>query len=127
VKLETADYLDRAREDLSDARQIAQINLAKVAARSAYYAASHAAEALIFEKTGRAVKTHRGVRMEFARLTKDDPRTSEGMAGFLLQAYQYKEISDYGTGSGQTVTLADADALIASAADFVRWVQSALT
>jgi uncharacterized protein (UPF0332 family) len=127
VKPETADYLDRAREDLSDARQIAQINLAKVAARTAYYAAFHAAEALIFEKTDRAVKTHRGVRTEFARLTKDDPRTSAGMAGFLLQAYQYKEISDYGTGSGEIATLADAEAVIASAADFVLWVRTALT
>jgi uncharacterized protein (UPF0332 family) len=84
VKPEAANYLDRAWEDLSDARQIARIHLAKVADRSAYYAVFHAAEALIFERTGRAVKTHRGVRIEFARLTKDDPRTSEAMAGFLM-------------------------------------------
>jgi uncharacterized protein (UPF0332 family) len=126
VKPETADYLDRAREDLSDAHQIAGINLAKVAARSAYYAAFHAAEALIFEKTGHAVKTHRGVRIEFARLTKDDPGMPESMAGFLAQAYQYKEISDYGTGTVETVTLADATAVIASAAEFVRWIEAAL-
>jgi hypothetical protein len=62
----------KRREDLSDARQIAEIKHAKVAARSACYAAFHAAEALIFERTGKAVKTHRGVRIEFARLTKDD-------------------------------------------------------
>jgi hypothetical protein len=39
MKAEAANYLSRAREDLSDARQIAGIGLAKVAARSAYYAA----------------------------------------------------------------------------------------
>ncbi len=44
-----------------------------------------------------------------------------------MQAYQYKEISDYGTGSGETVTMADAAAVIVSAADFVPWVQTALT
>jgi uncharacterized protein (UPF0332 family) len=72
------------------------------------------------------VKTHRGVRIEFARLTKDDPRTSEAMAGLLTQAYQYKEISDYGTDPAEILTMADAEAVIASAADFVRWVEAVL-
>jgi uncharacterized protein (UPF0332 family) len=39
VKPEAADCLAKAREDLDDARQIIRIGLAKVAARSAYYAA----------------------------------------------------------------------------------------
>ena len=69
---EAANYLAKAREDLSDARQIAGIGLATVAARSAYYAAFHAAEALIVEKIGKIAKSHSGVRTEFARLAKDD-------------------------------------------------------
>jgi uncharacterized protein (UPF0332 family) len=77
MKPEAWDYLATARQDLSEARQIIAIALAKVAARSAYYAAFHAAEAFIFEKTGRIAKTHRGVRTEFARLTKDDPRIAK--------------------------------------------------
>jgi uncharacterized protein (UPF0332 family) len=124
---EALAYLERAREDLSDARQIARIRLAKVAARSSYYAAFHAAEALIFERTGKVAKTHRGVRVEFARLTKDDPRLSQEIGGFLAQSYLYKELSDYGTGPGETITVADAEAAIASAEDFVRWVEVALT
>ena len=71
---EAASYLAKPREDIGEARQIAGIGLAKVAARSAYYAAFHAAEALIVEKTGRVAKSHSGVRSEFARLAKDDPR-----------------------------------------------------
>jgi len=43
VKAEAADFLEKAREDLSDAHKIAAIGLAKVAARCAYYAAFHAA------------------------------------------------------------------------------------
>ena len=43
---EASDYLRKAREDLGDARKIAAINLARAAARLAYYAAFHAAEAL---------------------------------------------------------------------------------
>ena len=56
---EAESYLAKAREDLSDARQIASIGLAKVAARSAYYAAFHAAEALIVDKTGNVAKSLR--------------------------------------------------------------------
>jgi uncharacterized protein (UPF0332 family) len=66
VKPETTDYLAKARKGLGEARQIIQIGLANAAARSTYYAAFHAAEALIFERTGRVVKTHKGVRSEFA-------------------------------------------------------------
>jgi uncharacterized protein (UPF0332 family) len=45
-----------------------------IAAREAYLAVFHAAEAYIFEQTGKAAKTHRGVRSEFARLAKAEPR-----------------------------------------------------
>ena len=70
---EAAKYLEKAEEDLTEARQIAAMSLAKVAARSAYYAAFHAAEAYIVEKTGRVAKTHSGVRTEFSRLAKATP------------------------------------------------------
>ncbi|WP_159729682.1 HEPN domain-containing protein [Methylosinus sp. Ce-a6] len=58
MKAEAADFLDKAREDLSDARKIASIGLAKVAARCAYYAAFHAAEAFIVESTGAIHRSH---------------------------------------------------------------------
>jgi uncharacterized protein (UPF0332 family) len=126
VRTEAAEFIARAHEDLSDARSIAGINLPKVAARSAYYAAFHAAEALIFEKSGKSIKTHRGVRTEFARLTKDDPRTSGEIASFLGYAYQFKEISDYGTDATKTIAMPDAEAAITLAEEFVRWVGAAL-
>jgi uncharacterized protein (UPF0332 family) len=62
VTPEAARYLEKAGEELSEAQQIAAIHLAKVAARSAYYAAFHAAEAYIVAKTGRVARTHSGVR-----------------------------------------------------------------
>jgi uncharacterized protein (UPF0332 family) len=116
---EAASYLAKAREDLNDARQIAGIGLAKVAARSAYYAAFHAAEAFIVEKTGRVAKTHSGVRSEFARLAKDDPHIGKTVTAFLAQAYKYKEIGDYGVGADATVTMSDAQAAITSAGEFL--------
>jgi uncharacterized protein (UPF0332 family) len=58
VKLETQKFLDKAQSDLADAKKIASIELANIAARSAYYAAFHAAEGFIFESTGNVAKTH---------------------------------------------------------------------
>ena len=116
---EAASYPVKAREDLSDARQIAGIGLATVAARSAYYAAFHAAEALIIERTGKIAKSHSGVRSEFARLVKDDPRTGKAMTAFLAQGYKFKEIGDYGVGADAIVTMSDAQAAIGSANAFL--------
>jgi uncharacterized protein (UPF0332 family) len=101
VTPEAKDYLDKARDDLSDARKIAAIGLAKVAARSAYYAAFHTAEAFIFERTGKIVKTHSGVRSEFARLARETPDIDKALPIFLAKAYKFKEIGDYGVGMVQ--------------------------
>jgi uncharacterized protein (UPF0332 family) len=110
---EAKDYLDKAREHLDEARKIAAIGLAKAAARSAYYAAFHAAQAFIFERTGKIAKTHSGVRSEFARLAKDTPSIGKTFPAFLAQAYLYKEISNYGVGHGANVTIAEADEALA--------------
>jgi hypothetical protein len=67
VTPEAADYLSKARDDLNDTRKIAAIGLAKVAARSAYYAAFHAAEAFIVERTGKIARPTLG----FARNLRD--------------------------------------------------------
>jgi hypothetical protein len=66
MKAETADYLHKACACLADATQIATLPLPHVAAREAYIAVFHAAEAYIFEHTGKVAKTHRGARTEFA-------------------------------------------------------------
>jgi hypothetical protein len=42
VKPEPQKFLDKARSDLADAKKIAAIELANIAARAAYYAAFHA-------------------------------------------------------------------------------------
>jgi len=127
VTPEAKDYLDKARDDLDDARKIAGIPLAKVAARSAYYAAFHAAEAFIIERSGKVAKTHSGVRTEFARLLKDTPGAERALLTFLAQAYKYKEIVDYGVGYGVVVTDAEANDAIDAAARFIERVTALLT
>jgi uncharacterized protein (UPF0332 family) len=81
-----ADYLAKARQSLSEARAIANIELPEAAGRAAYLTAYHAAQAFIFARTDKVAKTHSGVRSEFARLAKDDPRIDRAFSTFLAQA-----------------------------------------
>lgn len=113
------DYLDGARGDLKDARKILGIGLPKAAARSAYFAAFHAAEALIFEKMGKAVKTHSGVHSEFARILRGFPDARKPLLCFLSQAYRYKTVSDHVVETDATVTNEDAEMAVAEAARFL--------
>jgi uncharacterized protein (UPF0332 family) len=120
MKGETADYLDKARTCLADARQIAALPLPRLAAREAYYSAFHAAEAYIFECTGKVATTHRGVRSEFARLARREPSIDRELSRFLATAYQLKETADYGIGPAVAPISADqAAAAITAAGRFI--------
>lgn len=115
---EVETQLEVARDDLSDAKKLSEIGFAKIAARCAYYAAFHAAEAYIFERTKKAVKTHSGVRTELARLLKDTPGARDTLPAFLARTYRLKEIGDYGK-PGEVVTEADTRAAIEGAERFI--------
>jgi uncharacterized protein (UPF0332 family) len=120
MRAETADYLAKARATLAGAQQIATLPLPHIAAREAYLAAFHAAEAYIFEHTGKVAKTHRGVRSEFARLAKAEPRIARDLIAFLGAAYQFKTRADYAVGStAAPVTSPEAAAAIASTKRFI--------
>lgn len=107
MKAETADYLAKARATLADAEKIASLPLPHVAAREAYYAAFHAAEAYIFEQTDKVARTHRGVRSEFGRLARREPAIDAELTRFLATAYQLKATTDYGIGSSVAPITAD--------------------
>jgi uncharacterized protein (UPF0332 family) len=127
MKAETADYLAKARASLADAQKIAALPLPHVAAREAYLAVFHAAVAYIFEHTGKVAKTHRGVRSEFARLARGEPRTGHDLVAFLGTAYQFKTRAEYAVGSTATpITLAEANAAIATTARFTDTITQVL-
>lgn len=115
---ESSDALARAREDLHDARRVAALPIARVAARLAYSAMFHAAEALIFERTGKAAKTHSGVRSLLAQLTRHLPSPDRDLAGTLARAYEHKDLADYGTDPTRVITDATATETISSASHF---------
>ena len=119
-------FMGKARDDLMEARLIATLPLPKAAARSAYYAAFHAAEALIVERTGKIAKTHAGVRSEFSRLLKDQG-SPQDVLPILALGYRYKEISDYGLGPAANVTAEDATKMIEAAARFIEYVAALLS
>ena len=100
------------------------IKLYDAAGRTAYLAAFHAAQALISEKLGRAVKTHRGVHSQLHRLTKDDPRFDAELSAFLGRAYNLKAIADYETGPGSEVSPGLATEAVETSKRFVDCIAS---
>lgn len=117
---EAKEHLDKAREYLVKARAMLEImHYSDEAARAAYLAGFHAAQALISERTGRIAKSHSGLRSLFARLAKDDLRIDRAATRFLGRAYRFKEIADYGTGPQAVLTTSDAQEAIDGAARFI--------
>ncbi len=101
--------------------------LPHVAAREAYYAAFHAAEAYIFEHTGKVASTHRGVRSEFARLARRELRIDRELTRFLATAYQLKAAADYGIGpTAAPITADQAATAITTASRFIDTIAQVL-
>ena len=123
---EAEQYLRSAYRELDEGQQIATLGLARVVARAAYYAAFHAAEAYIFERSGQASKTHSGVRNRFGVLAKDDPGILPWMPAFLSRTYRYKEIVDYGTDPAVDIAMDQAGEALRQALVFVPSIQKIL-
>ena len=85
-------FLGKADEALSKARRIIGIEIYDEAGRHAYYAAYHAAQALIFERTGKVSRTHKGVNAQFAKLVVTESSLSRDHVRFLARAYRLKAI-----------------------------------
>jgi uncharacterized protein (UPF0332 family) len=118
VTPEAARFLEKARECFTDAGLYQSI-VPRIAGREAYLAAFHAAEALLYERTGKIAKTHRGLRAQFARLAKDEPRIDHTLSEFLGRAYELKSLADYGTGTEAKISVTTATAAVAIAGRFV--------
>lgn len=81
----------------------------------------HAAEALVFERTGKIAKTHRGVRAEFLRLTRTERLIERPLLEFLARAYELKAMADYGTGAEAVIPVETAKAAFETAGVSLRW------
>lgn len=123
---EAANFLAKAYTDLDEARKIIAIGLSTAAARSAYYAGFHCAEALIFERTAKTVKTHSVVRSEYSRIAQETGPEVRQFTAFLAKANMYKEIGDYGVDPDAKVTMEDAQNAIDEAAQFLKTISRVL-
>jgi len=127
TELDAHDHLNLAQVNLDEAEKILGVNLPSVAARSAYYAAYHAAEAYIIAKTGKCSGGHDKARSQFGLLVKDDPRFDLAVKKFLGTAYKYKDIGDYGLLEKRIeITIPLAREAINSATRFVATVESCI-
>ena len=90
-----------------------------MAAKEAYLAVYHAAHSFVFESTGKAVKSHKGMRSKFAEITKGDVRFDRALTSLLARAYKFKEVADYGIGARSSVTVKESQDLIDLAQRFV--------
>jgi uncharacterized protein (UPF0332 family) len=126
VKEQTAAYLEKSRELLGDAEAIFSVNRHEAAARTAYLAGFHAAQAFIFETNERIYKTHSGMRGEFTRLVRNDPRVDDEKRAFLGRTYDLKAIADYETGPGSHISAERAREAIDSAKRFVECIAGLL-
>jgi uncharacterized protein (UPF0332 family) len=102
------------------------VDLTEDAGRAAYLAAYQAAEALIFDFTGKVTKTNKGAHREFARLTANEPRLDRELRQFLPQAYDLKAICDYELGPDAVVPRAKAEMALETARRFVECIAGLL-
>jgi uncharacterized protein (UPF0332 family) len=119
VKAESATFLQQAQVILGRAERMLAAQLHEDAARAAYLACYHVAQALIFEHTGRALKSHNGVQSEFNRLLKGQSGVDDALRRFLSQSYEFKSVADYGTGPDAVVSASAAEAAVATGKCFV--------
>ena len=119
MKPEAAKFVDQANIVLARADLMLTVSLNEDAARAAYLASFHVAQAYIFERTGKTSKSHRGVQAEFFRLTKDDARVDPVLRRFLSQSYEFKSVADYLTGDEAVTSAAEAAEAVATSKRFV--------
>jgi uncharacterized protein (UPF0332 family) len=115
----TGAFLDKSRGLLGQADTMLAVGLTDAAGRTAYLAGLHAAQALIFERTSKVIKRHRGVQNELQRLTKDEPRFDPELRAFLVRTYNLKAIADYDTDPDTAVTAEEAQEAVETAKGFV--------
>ena len=119
---QSALFLEKAQRLIAEAEIMLGVGLNEAAGRSAYLAGFHAAQALIFERGGKVLKTHRGVQAEFLRLTKDDARIDPALRSFLSRSYNIKAVADYEIGPASDLAPERAEAAVAESGRFLAWI-----
>lgn len=117
---EASAHLAKAEISLRKARSLLTLpSLRDNAARIAYRAGSHSAQALIFERMGQIAKTNRGLRTLFAELVDQDCRLNRTLTRFLGKGHQFEQLVDCEVTSRAPLTEAEAQEVIDFAKGFI--------
>jgi uncharacterized protein (UPF0332 family) len=127
VRPESQRHLEKARECLRYARTNLESGLTNDAGRNAYLVQFHAAQALIFDRTGKVAKTHSGVHTEFNRLALQEPGMDSEFRRLLPHTYNLKAVADYETGPDSVIPHGRAAEAVESAGLFVARIANALS
>ena len=127
MKPQSGAFLEKSPELLDQADTMLGVGLNEAAGRTAYLAGLHAAQALIFDATGRVFKRHASVQREFGRLVKHEPHVDADLRAFLGRTYNLKAIADYETGPGSKVSADSAREAIQTARRFVGCVATLMS
>jgi len=117
------ELLEKARLSLRRADAMEAMGDAQAAQREAYFAAFHAARALLFVRTGLFERAHDRVRVAFGQYAVSFGLPTE-LARFLASAHRYMELADYEVGAPPR-DVGPAAALRA-AGEFVRAIEAEL-
>jgi uncharacterized protein (UPF0332 family) len=112
-------HLAKAHKLLARAQQLLRQHFPNDAARGAYLAAYHAAQAYIVDHAGRAAKTHSGAHTQFAQLAMHEVRVSEEFRSFLPKAFRLKAVVDYEFGDDAEIPVPRAEAAVETAGRFI--------
>ncbi len=85
--------------------------------------AFHAAQALIFERTGKSAKSHRGVAGQFVQLAGE---FDKDLRSVLAKSYDLKAVADYETGEASDVPIERAHDALDTAEKFLSAIKGML-
>jgi uncharacterized protein (UPF0332 family) len=102
------------------------IKMTDEAGPTAYPAAFHAAQAIIFERTGRTPKAHRGVRTQFGAWACAEASIDIALRQFLTDGYDLNTVADYEIDPAAAVSIEDAKAAIETSDRFVECMTALL-
>ncbi len=119
MKAGSATFVEHAHVVLARAGVMLTAGLNEDAARAAHMASFHVAQAYIFERTDIVSKSHKGVQIEFFRLSQIDPRVDQDLRKFISRSYEFKSIADYFSSADATISPQQATEALATAKRFV--------
>ena len=126
-------YLQKAIKQLTEAQGCAKDGYGNAAGHFAYLAALNAAAALVHDRTGKPDPhekkgtSHKSMNIQFAAVTRNEPRLPEEFHSILPQLYDLKRLADYELGEGADISATMALRAIERVSRFLDCIRELIT